>query len=76
VIVMAKVTVNIPDELIEAAKRHVVAGETVSGLAARGLRLEVVRRDALALAAAGWPPRAEVDDWAATLEADRAASRR
>lgn len=72
---MAKVTVNIPDELIEAAKRHASGGETVSGLAAHGLRLELVRRDALALAAAGWPPKAEADDWAVTLEADRKASR-
>lgn len=76
VFVMAKVTVNIPEELIEAAKRHIASGETVSGLAARGLRLEIVRRDALALASAGWPPKTESDDWAATIEADRAASGR
>lgn len=73
---MVKVTVSIPDEVLEAARRHAVGGESVSGLAARGLLQEVVRRDALALARGSWPPRDEADDWAATVEEDQIKTRR
>lgn len=73
---MAKVTVTIPDDVLEAARRQAVGGESVSGLAARGLRQEVLRREALALSRVSWPPRAEADDWAATLEEDRASTQR
>lgn len=67
---MAKVTVSLPDEYVEAAKRLAgVQRTTVSGLTARALRDLVLREDLKRLSAAG----ATIDDeWLDTIERDRA----
>jgi Arc/MetJ family transcription regulator len=64
------VTITLPQAYIEAAKRAAAQdGTTVSGLAARALRNELLRRDMARLAAAG---ATTVDaDVIATWEADR-----
>jgi hypothetical protein len=65
------VTITLPIEYIDAARRIATEeGTTVSGLTARALRVEVLRRDLRRLAAAGYAgPDADVAD-----EHDRARS--
>ena len=69
---MAKLTISLPDAYLAAAKRLATGDETVSGLAARALRHEILRRDLAMLAKDGFM--GETDDWYATVEADRGAT--
>lgn len=65
-----QVTITLPMQYIEAAKRIAVSERTtVSGLAARALRQEILRRDLELLVKDGFA--GEDSDWYATIEADR-----
>lgn len=64
-----QVTITLPAQYLEAARRHTGSGETLSGIAAQALRRELLRRDMEALADDGYTGAG--GDWQATIEHDR-----
>lgn len=74
---MARITVHIPDELAEAARRLAGTDDktSVSAMAAKGLTNEIIRAEALKLRQGGWPPAAESLELAVTRDQDREAAR-
>jgi hypothetical protein len=67
-----QVTISRPVEYIDAAKNLLGDGETVSGLASRLLRSELVRRSTALLVESGWYDTPDQTGQLASLEDEQA----